>query len=66
MKLPPLHRCPRVALELLAAGMAGAAHVVRENLKPINSPEEQQSYLERLESLYEQGMAKKKEVLEAI
>ncbi len=56
----------RVAVELLAAGMAGTAHVVRENLKPIKSPEEQQSYLERLDSLYEQGMDKKKEVLEAI
>jgi len=55
----------RVAVELLAAGMAGTAHIVRENLKPINSPEKQQRYLERLESLNEQGMAKKKEVLES-
>lgn len=55
----------KVAVELLAAGMAGTAHVVRENVKPIKSPEKQQSYLETLESLYEMGMAKKKEVLES-
>ena len=48
-----------------AAGMAGTAHVVRENLKPIKSPDKQQRYLEGLESLYEQRMAKKKEVLES-
>jgi len=52
-------------VELLAAGMAGTAHLVRENLKPIKSSEKQQRYLDRLESLYEQGMAKKKEVLES-
>ncbi len=49
-----------------AAGMAGTAHIVRENLKPIKSPEKQQRYLERMDSLYEQRMAKKKEVLESL
>lgn len=39
----------RVAAELLAAGMAATAHVVRKNLKPLKSPLRQRSYLENLE-----------------
>jgi len=56
----------RVAAELLAAGMAATAHVVRENLKPLKSPLRQQSYLENLESLYEEAMTKKNEVMQTL
>jgi formiminotetrahydrofolate cyclodeaminase len=54
----------RVAAELLAAGIAATAHVVRENLKPLKSPLKQQSYLENIESLYEEAMTKKNEVMQ--
>jgi formiminotetrahydrofolate cyclodeaminase len=54
----------RVAAELLSAGAAATAHVVRENLKPIKSPLKQQSYVDNLESLYQDAMAKKNEVLQ--
>jgi formiminotetrahydrofolate cyclodeaminase len=56
----------KVSAELLAAGIAGTAHVARDNVKLIESPGEQQNYLERLESVYELGMAKKKEILETL
>jgi len=54
----------KVAAELLAAGSAATAHVVRENLKPMKSSLEQQSYLDNLESLYSDSMEKKNEVLQ--
>ena len=54
----------RVAAELLGASILGTAHLVRENLKTIKSPEKQKGYLERLETLCKDGMKKKKEVME--
>ncbi|AFM25811.1 cyclodeaminase/cyclohydrolase family protein [Desulfomonile tiedjei] len=56
----------RISAELLAAGIAGTAHVARDNVKLIESPGDQQDYLDRLESVYELGMAKKKEILETL
>lgn len=61
-----LHPNLRVAAELLAAGLSGTAHVVRENIGRIKSPEKQQSYVEKVDSLHEQGMRKKDEVLHDI
>lgn len=54
----------RVAAELLEASIAGTAHLVRENLKTIKSPEKRKIYLERLETLYKDGRNKKKDVME--
>ncbi len=56
----------KISAELLAAGIAGTAHVARDNVKLIESPGEQQNYLDRLESVYELGIAKKKEILESL
>jgi len=46
------------------AGGAAAAHVVRENLKPMKSSLKQQSYLDNLETLNLDAMEKKNEVLQ--
>lgn len=56
----------RVAAELLAAALTATAHLVTENIKPIKSGEKQQRYLRRLEELHDQGMLKKREVMEAM
>jgi len=56
----------KVSAELLAAAIAGTAHVARENLKPIKSKEKRQSYLANLDGLYERAMTRKKEVMETI
>jgi formiminotetrahydrofolate cyclodeaminase len=56
----------RVAAELLAASAAATAHVVRENVAAIKSPEKQVRYLENLQTVYEECMTKKKEVMESI
>jgi formiminotetrahydrofolate cyclodeaminase len=55
----------RVAAELLSAALLGTAHVVRENLRSIQSETKRNSYLARLETLCREGMIKKAEVLEA-
>jgi formiminotetrahydrofolate cyclodeaminase len=56
----------RVAVELLSAALAATAHVVRDNTKRIKSEEKRVSYLKNLDELYQQGMAKRKELLDII
>lgn len=56
----------RVSAELLAAGSAGTAHVVRENIKALKSLEKQKSYLQRLETVHQECQARKEEVLSGL
>jgi formiminotetrahydrofolate cyclodeaminase len=55
-----------VAAELLAAALLGTAHVVRENIGRIRSVEKRRGYLDTIERLCTDGLAKKEEALAAL
>jgi hypothetical protein len=40
--------------------------VIRENMRPIKSDEKKQGYVENLETLYQDGMRKREEVMAAL
>jgi len=56
----------RVAAELLGASLAGTAYVVRANLETIKPSDKRRSYLAKLDALYEQGVARKQEIVESL
>jgi hypothetical protein len=56
----------RIAAELLVASIADTAHVARDNVKLIKSPQKQQSYLHNVEYIYELEMSKKKEIVHTL